>query len=418
VGSFAILAGQSLIVIALVLFMFRLRAAFGLAPLYISLGVFQVLQTLTSTIFVEIGPGLMISTGSSVLFAASLGAVLLVYIREDALEARKLIYALVISNVTTGLLSATTAYQLRSGLALTVLNVSAPVFEFAAGMLVLGSFLLYVDALLIPVVYEVVARRLSGLFVSMLATMIIVLGIDSLVFVTTFFAREPNYPVLLASAIVGKSGFAVCFCACGAVYLRRLEREPLPVTRGPGVRDLFALLTYRQKFELLAEVAAHDGLTGVFNRAHFDDALERAWLASTRTGDALSLIMIDIDAFKAFNDRYGHREGDRCLRDVAEALRAAVRSGDETARYGGEEFAVLLPATDADVAEGIAESLRTRVAELGIRHEAHPVGRVTVSVGVATTTASAPLPPAQLVDRADQALYRAKAAGRNQVAVA
>jgi diguanylate cyclase (GGDEF)-like protein len=418
VASFAILAGQALIVIALVLFMFRLRSAFGLAPLYVCLGVFQVLQTLTSTVFVEIGPGLMISTGSSVLFAASLGAVLLVYIREDALEARKLIYALVISNVTTGLLSAATAYQLQSGLALNVVNIPAPVFQEAAGMLVLGSFLLYVDALLIPVVYEVVVHRLSGLFVSMLATMVVVLGIDSAVFVTTFFAREPNYPVLLWSALVGKSGFAVLFCACAAVYMRRLEREPSPVTRGPGVGDLFAMLTYRQKFELLAEVAARDGLTGVFNRAHFDEALEKAWLTSARTGAPLSLIMIDIDSFKAFNDRYGHPEGDRCLRDVAGALRAAVRSGDETARYGGEEFAVLLPATEGSVAESIAEALRTRVADLKIRHEAHPLGSVTISVGVATTTAAAPLPPAQLVGRADQALYRAKAAGRNQVAVA
>ena len=97
--------------------------------------------------------------------------------------------------------------------------------------------------------------------------MIVVLGLDSIVFVTTFFWSTPQYPVLLQSAIAGKAGFAACFCTCAALYLRFLESEPLPAAKGPGVRDLFAMLTYRQKFELLTEVAARDtpGVRAVHN---------------------------------------------------------------------------------------------------------------------------------------------------------
>ncbi len=417
VASSTILAAQALVVIGLVLFLFRLRSTFGLAPLYVCLGVFQVLQTFTSGIFVEIGP-LLVSTGSTVLFAASLCAVLIVYIREDALEARKLIYALVISNVTTGFLSFGTAYQLQSGLALNIANMPPAVFADAAGMLVLGSVLLYVDALLIPVVYELMARRLRRLFPSMVATMIVVLAFDSLVFVSTFFWFEPNYGLILGSAIAGKTGFALLFCAAAALYLHVLEREPLAIVDGPGVRDLFAILTYRQRFELLSQVATRDGLTGLFNRRHFDEALQRECQRSLIGGMPLSLILADIDSFKALNDRYGHPAGDQCLRAVAVAVQSTIRGGDFPARYGGEEFVILLPSTDANGAQAVAEALRESVSRLGLRHEAVPRGCVTISLGVATTEPGAPLSAEDLVARADLALYRAKDAGRDRVEVA
>lgn len=139
----------------------------------------------------------------------------------------------------------------------------------------------------------------------------------------------------------------------------------------------------------------------------------------TGPGAPLSLILVDADYFKALNDRYGHPEGDRCLKALASALRDHLkRPSDIVARYGGEEFAVLLPGTDAAGAQVIAEKLRAAVAGLGIPHEGHPLGHITVSLGVATLIPVPSLQTIDLIARADAALYRAKAGGRNRVEAA
>jgi diguanylate cyclase (GGDEF)-like protein/PAS domain S-box-containing protein len=166
----------------------------------------------------------------------------------------------------------------------------------------------------------------------------------------------------------------------------------------------------------LAEQSLLDGLTGIANRRRFDETLAREYRRHARGGATLSLVLIDIDHFKAFNDRYGHIQGDACLRRVAEALRQNVtRAGDLVARYGGEEFACILPETDAPAAAALAERLRRAVAALDIPHEASPTAcRVTVSCGAATRRCLPGGAPLDLLARADEQLYRAKAAGRNQ----
>jgi diguanylate cyclase (GGDEF)-like protein/PAS domain S-box-containing protein len=167
----------------------------------------------------------------------------------------------------------------------------------------------------------------------------------------------------------------------------------------------------------LRELSATDGLTLLANRRSFDEQLERSWHHATRHGEPVSLVMIDIDYFKAYNDLYGHQGGDRCLQQVATALAAGVRhEGALVARYGGEEFAVILPRTDAAAAAEIAEGLRRRVEALGIAHSGNPVGsRVTISVGISTRTPPQTDDYEDLMQAADQALYRAKEAGRNGV---
>jgi diguanylate cyclase (GGDEF)-like protein len=153
-----------------------------------------------------------------------------------------------------------------------------------------------------------------------------------------------------------------------------------------------------------------DALTGLDNRRRFDEALDREWRRSARSGSALTLLMVDVDRFKDFNDSRGHQAGDDCLRNVAGVLRdCLVRAADGVARYGGEEFAVLLPDTDPSGAERAAERLRARVAERT---------PVTVSIGVATRTAARDHPSSALVSAADDALYEAKRGGRNRVVVA
>ncbi|MEI7893465.1 MAG: diguanylate cyclase [Myxococcales bacterium] len=202
----------------------------------------------------------------------------------------------------------------------------------------------------------------------------------------------------------------------------------IPVVR-LRVRNQLALKRQR---DLLARLTLVDGLTGIANRRAFDDALEREWRRGARTGLALSLIMIDVDHFKAFNDAHGHLAGDDCLRAVAGcAAVAARRAGDVAARWGGEEFVVLLPNIDAEEALSLAEMIRSSAEALGIPHggsNASSLGTVgtvgpvvtvwtvvTVSLGVATLVPDRDESPTCLVERADRLLYASKCGGRNRV---
>jgi len=163
----------------------------------------------------------------------------------------------------------------------------------------------------------------------------------------------------------------------------------------------------RRQARRLSRRAATDGLTGLGNYAHFQRCLERETLRSDRSGLPVSLILLDVDSFKDYNDTFGHPVGDRVLRLVARTVRGAVRAGDIPCRYGGDEFAVILPGAGAAEAAEIAERVRAAVARIP--------GRLTVSVGVATYPTRARSRQA-LVREADQALYLSKSRGKNQVA--
>jgi diguanylate cyclase (GGDEF)-like protein len=165
----------------------------------------------------------------------------------------------------------------------------------------------------------------------------------------------------------------------------------------------------RQQNERLAELATSDGLTGLKNHRHFRSALDTGVSFAQRQGLPLSLIMLDVDHFKAYNDTYGHPAGDEVLSSLARLLRDGVREHDLVARYGGEEFVILLPATDAVASRAIAGRLRAAIASADWPHRA-----ITASLGVATTGPGVDT-SSVLVDLADQALYMSKARGRDTV---
>ncbi|MEN9539005.1 MAG: hypothetical protein RLZZ126_1240 [Pseudomonadota bacterium] len=166
----------------------------------------------------------------------------------------------------------------------------------------------------------------------------------------------------------------------------------------------------------LEHLANHDGLTGMVNRRSFDHALETAWQRGTRDQSPLSLLMVDVDYFKRYNDTYGHQAGDECLKGVAKALAGCVsRPTDHVARYGGEEFAVVLSACTEKGAQTVAQRMLGAVSALAIPHsgnEASPV--VTISIGIATAIPTPSQLSPELILQADQALYRAKHSGRNR----
>ncbi len=183
-------------------------------------------------------------------------------------------------------------------------------------------------------------------------------------------------------------------------------------------------VTERKRLEdQLAELALIDGLTGISNRRAFDQAIEREWKRTLRTGTPLSLLLIDVDNFKLFNDAYGHQVGDDCLRAIAGALRRTVRRpGDMVARYGGEEFTVLLPSADLPGATFVAEQLCKAIADLKIPHNGNLGAGCVVTISCGASTALARVGgtirmPEALLQAADTALYKAKSTGKNCVAI-
>ena len=171
---------------------------------------------------------------------------------------------------------------------------------------------------------------------------------------------------------------------------------------------------------VLQRLMNSDGLTGLSNRRHFDEYLELEWRRAMRDQSQLSLLMIDVDYFKAYNDQHGHVAGDEVLRRVGESLRGScTRASDLAARYGGEEFAVIMPGTAAGGARLQAEKIRRAVEALGIPHDLpKPGSPISVSIGIATIRPSVEHDPLSLVIKADEGLYLAKHSGRNQVAQA
>lgn len=176
-------------------------------------------------------------------------------------------------------------------------------------------------------------------------------------------------------------------------------------------------LTLKFQSDLLRKLVFLDGLSGVYNRRYFDQQLSIEWARCSRNSSPLSVLMIDVDFFKLYNDRYGHQAGDDCLRQLAMALKSCLkRPADLVARYGGEEFACILPDTAFDDALSVAQDLEARVRRLQIKHENSSVDTVTtVSVGLATRTIDSAGDSGALVGLADAQLYCAKLAGRGRV---
>jgi len=166
----------------------------------------------------------------------------------------------------------------------------------------------------------------------------------------------------------------------------------------------------------LEQLATRDGLTGLANRRCFDDTLHAEWNRALRQMQPLSLLMVDVDNFKAYNDAHGHLGGDECLKRVARAVASEMRANDLVARYGGEEFAVILPNQSLKGAAIVAERIRCRVEQLHLPCR-FAAGHVTVSIGAATAIAGPDNHASQLVAIADAALYRAKHLGRNRISL-
>jgi len=226
--------------------------------------------------------------------------------------------------------------------------------------------------------------------------------------------------------LAGEKDFFILEYPCHSKHQQRWFAGRVTPFAGEGPRRVVVAhedISERKQTEMALEhtnrqleiLSVTDGLTGLANRRYFDEALTREHSRHARSGFDLSLILLDIDHFKAFNDSYGHTKGDECLRQIAHVVaRCAGRAADVAARYGGEEFVCILPETDPYGALGVAEKIRREVLALAIPHAGSPTARfVTVSLGVVTAQCVGGESVQGIIDAADMLLYRAKSKGRN-----
>ncbi len=418
VGQLAILLGQACFVYVLLLVLFHLRTHFGLSLLFITLGAFQLMQSsLAHSFYVVLMPGVLVSPGSIVLFTSSLFALLLVYIREDASEARKLIYGLVIANLALEASFLLVSRQMNSPGVLNMFNLPHDLFERNPRVVWFGTAALFLDGAILIILYEWVSRHVRrSLFLRIYFSMVLVLLLDTLVFATGSFWGQPLFASLLLSGLAGKTVISVLYAAILTGYLRLFEKSGYALSRGEaGIQDLFEFFTYRQKYEVLQQRVVRDALTGLYNRSFFDDVLPGEVQRTYHLGHSLALLIIDVDNFKQYNDTYGHPEGDEVLKFVSATLVENLRSSDLACRYGGDEFALILPDCDPRFAALTSERIRTRLADGWERHKPPLRGdRITLTIGIALLPEEAPS-AAELVRMADERLLQGKRAGRDHI---
>lgn len=236
-------------------------------------------------------------------------------------------------------------------------------------------------------------------------------AVGSLSFVFSALYFHPEFPILLSSLVNATLATLLAFVISRIVFRMRLESFR-NVQNIAGQRRVM-----QESVEYLQKLSYLDPLTGIANRRFLEMSLSREWKLESRSGQPLSVIMIDIDWFKLFNDTYGHIPGDDCLRQVAAALESAVRRpSDLVSRYGGEEFCILLPMTSREGAIFTAKRMMTAIHNLKILHRSSIIGQVTVSMGIATRLPHHSEHYDSLVQSADTALYHAKIAGKNRIA--
>jgi diguanylate cyclase (GGDEF)-like protein len=244
-----------------------------------------------------------------------------------------------------------------------------------------------------------------------------------------------DIPILMVTGVVDEDELEVAFAAGATDYITKPIKYAELLARLRSALALKYELDCRKAHEqelldmtrqlreanaALERLSIMDELTGVANRRHFNRTLDQEWSRTLRNRPFLSLILIDVDCFKAYNDSFGHQAGDEALRRVAEAIKGVLkRPTDLLARYGGEEFAIILPDTRLEGAVALAEAMRIAMEELHLPHPRSTAGdRITISLGVATGDTDWPRDAHELVSAADRALYRAKGAGRNRVEAA
>jgi diguanylate cyclase (GGDEF)-like protein len=388
----------------------HLRHQLGIGVFIAALGVMHFLETYLAAVFYVELPFGVISPGSSVLFSGKLMMILLLYVKEDAAVVRAPIYGLLAGNFLTVGLGFILSHHQTIGVVPGRIADLAFIDEMDWLML-WGTTLLYVDSLAVILLYERlgrVFRRNTALrfFVSG----VVVLTFDQIGFYAALHLLNDAPIEVFWGGWIAKMVAASAYAVLITIYLHYSRISAVPVSPRP-IADIFADLTFRERYEDLLDRSGRDALTGIYDRSRLEFEAPRVLAAMLAAGKPMALMIIDADHFKDVNDRFGHLAGDGVLKETAACLQRALRGGDRLFRFGGEEFVVICEDISPAVTAERAEALR-RTVEAEIRR---PDGvPVTVSIGVANSLNDGVTLNA-LLSAADTRLYAAKHAGRNRI---
>lgn len=405
-----LLLAQAAVYFLVMMTLLKARRVFGIGVFMCALGVMHFLETYLASVFYIQTPFGIISPGSTVLFSGKLLMILLLYIREDVLVARQPIYGLLFGNFLVVAL----VMILRNHDAVDVIGGRVPDIGFIdeIGLLMVwGSILLFIDSIAVILLYEQLGKWLGrNLAIRFLICGATVLTFDQAGF---FLALHYIYDVPSEAFFGGwaaKMAATLVYTSFFMIYLKYFDAEDKWLTNR-SFKDVFDMLTYRERYEDLLKIVDRDHLTGAYHRRHYDTHAPEALQSGLEKNNQVSFLVIDIDYFKSINDRLGHKAGDEVLKTIAQLLQENLRTEDQLYRYGGEEFVLICDRMAAGAALALAERIRKIIERFTIIYLPE---KVTVSIGVAT----APHDGAtieELFETADGRLYEAKKTGRNKV---
>jgi diguanylate cyclase (GGDEF)-like protein len=408
-----LMAAEAVVYFAVLAGLFRARRRLGIGAFFCALGVMHFLETyLASVLYVPLPFGIVASPGSTVLFSGKLMLLLLVYIREDAVVVRQPIYGLLIGNLLLLALGALMRFH-GAGAGGAEHQSDFGFLNEMGALMVWGTLILFADCIMMILLYERL-RALTGgrLLLRLSLTGAIILSFDQAAFFAGLHYLTGAPLSVLFGGWASKMAAVAIYACLGTAYLRYLE---LPRRRDNRVRrltDVFDLLTYRERYEDLVARSGRDALTGALDRGRLEHLGRKRIEDAAFAGQPASLLIVDIDHFKSFNDRFGHAAGDVVLLRIARIVMATVGADDTVFRYGGEEFVVIAPGLTRTAALVLGERIRRDVASHMDAEARAPL--VTVSIGLATCADDASDYDG-LFECADRRLYLAKSAGRNCV---
>lgn len=390
------------------LLLLRKHEQWGLKPLFVLVGAIQLVQVLAAPYVLPLGPHLKVPVGSAFFYPWTLGAVLFVHILAGPAESRRLLYSIFFANTCISMTLFAFAALRRSGDLYIVGQATAAGSVFTSFVLFWGTFLLFLESLLVPALFELARAATRSFRLQVFAPLAVCLLADAILFPAGAFPPlRPLDPQFLGG-LVGKMVEAA-LVAFLTPLIAHTETPHLttPLRFGPTLRFLLLDLDLQR---LLMENLT-DPLTKLWNRRHFEQVLKYEWTRGIRSRRPLAVLMLDLDNLKALNDGFGHQAGDAGLRTLADSLRKiARRESDCPARLGGDEFALLLPNTDERQACALAQELLATLKQSKMPWPEAPPP--SVSIGVAAIIPTLDSSPEILVQAADQALYAAKRHGK------
>ncbi|QDG49592.1 GGDEF domain-containing protein [Persicimonas caeni] len=396
------------LVSALLLGAYRLKSRLGMSAVVAVVAAMQPFQAvLAASYFWPVGDGLYINPASSILFAGNLSILLYAFARDGVIQARTVLYAVLLGNLVPSALGALLSWHASVVEPMKLMELPPQLFERGLIASIVGIILLYFDQILAVLSFNWLRRKLPTvpIAVHLSVALSATLAFDTIAFLSILFWDSPNYEQFLVSGLVSKTLGGLAFGIAWGAYLQN-HHAP----ENSSSRQLLDVLLFQENLSELREAATTDPMTGLLNRRTYNlmvgKLLQRQAGASS---DRFSIVLIDADRFKQINDTLGHAEGDRVLEQIAATVRQAIREGDHAFRLGGDEFLVLLPDSGLEQAQDVAR----RLSRFEFDHPDldHPV---TLTIGISAYPDDG-VTRDELFDAADRRLYDGKTSGRNRI---